>query len=72
MQFNENRIRERAYQIWESEGKPEGCAAKHWTMACEYESAYEDHSDHNVHHHDVDIHPLKTPQQKKQSKHNHH
>ena len=38
MQLNENRIRERAYQIWEAEGKPSGCAEKHWSMACEYES----------------------------------
>ena len=38
MQPNENRIRERAYQIWEAEGKPNGCAEKHWSMACEYES----------------------------------
>jgi hypothetical protein len=30
---NEYRIRELAYQIWESEGRPEGEAARHWAMA---------------------------------------
>ena len=39
MQLNENRVRERAYQIWEAEGKPEGCADKHWSLACQYEEA---------------------------------
>lgn len=42
MQLNETRVRERAYKIWESEGKPEGCAEKHWSMACEYEEASQD------------------------------
>jgi len=35
MQVNESRIREYAYQIWESEGKPEGKAEQHWQLACE-------------------------------------
>lgn len=26
-----DRIRERAYAIWQSEGCPEGCAEKHWS-----------------------------------------
>lgn len=30
---NEQRIRELAYQIWESEGRPEGEDARHWQMA---------------------------------------
>lgn len=30
---NEQRIRELAYQIWESEGRPEGQDARHWQMA---------------------------------------
>lgn len=30
---NENYIRELAYQIWESEGWPEGQARRHWEMA---------------------------------------
>jgi len=34
MNLNENRIRELAYQIWESEGKPHGQAARHWHSAC--------------------------------------
>ena len=29
----EDRIRERAYAIWESEGCPEGCAERHWSAA---------------------------------------
>lgn len=27
-------IRELAYQIWESEGRPEGQHQRHWQMAC--------------------------------------
>lgn len=34
MQPNEQVIRRFAHQIWESEGKPEGQAARHWEMAC--------------------------------------
>jgi uncharacterized low-complexity protein len=33
MSTDEKRIREFAYQIWESEGKPEGQEARHWEMA---------------------------------------
>lgn len=33
MSTNDKRIREFAYQIWESEGKPEGQEARHWEMA---------------------------------------
>jgi hypothetical protein len=29
----EQRVRERAYAIWEREGRPEGGAERHWTMA---------------------------------------
>jgi len=29
----EHRVREFAYQIWESEGKPDGQADRHWEMA---------------------------------------
>ncbi|HRO10141.1 DUF2934 domain-containing protein [Amaricoccus sp.] len=29
----EHRIRERAHQIWESEGRPSGRADAHWSMA---------------------------------------
>lgn len=32
---SENRIRELAHQIWESEGRPEGRDKKHWELACE-------------------------------------
>lgn len=33
MSTNEKRIREFAYQIWESEGQPQGQEARHWEMA---------------------------------------
>jgi len=33
MSTDEKRIREFAYQIWESEGRPEGQEARHWEMA---------------------------------------
>jgi hypothetical protein len=29
----ERRIRERAYRLWEAEGRPEGRAAQHWEQA---------------------------------------
>ncbi|OWV99801.1 DUF2934 domain-containing protein [Rhizobium sp. R693] len=28
-------IRRRAYEIWESEGRPEGAALRHWQQACD-------------------------------------
>lgn len=34
MNSNEQRIREFAYQIWQTEGKPHGQAKRHWEMAC--------------------------------------
>lgn len=34
MNLNENRIRDLAYQIWESEGRPDGHASRHWNIAC--------------------------------------
>ncbi|MBG6636230.1 DUF2934 domain-containing protein [Pseudomonas aeruginosa] len=33
MSADEKRIREFAYQIWESEGGPDGQAERHWAMA---------------------------------------
>lgn len=33
MSVEEKRIREFAYQIWESEGRPEGQEQRHWDMA---------------------------------------
>jgi hypothetical protein len=29
----EQRIRERAHQIWEEDGRPEGCDHEHWARA---------------------------------------
>ena len=31
--WHEHRIRERAYEIWEREGRPEGKALDHWAQA---------------------------------------
>ena len=39
MSTDDKRIRELAYQIWESEGKPEGQEARHWEMACKLAEA---------------------------------
>lgn len=33
MSIDEKRVSEFAFQIWESEGKPEGQAERHWQMA---------------------------------------
>ncbi|MDR9753659.1 DUF2934 domain-containing protein [Pseudomonas sp. SZMC_28357] len=33
MSTDDKRVREFAYQIWESEGKPEGQESRHWEMA---------------------------------------
>lgn len=33
MSADDKRVREFAYQIWESEGKPEGQGERHWEMA---------------------------------------
>jgi len=71
MQVNENRIREYAYQIWESEGKPEGKAEQHWRMACEsLESKYSGHEHEGIdgHHSDTFI----PHQNAKVGKHAHH
>ncbi len=35
LSVDEHRIRDFAHQIWESEGRPEGQAARHWAMAVE-------------------------------------
>lgn len=38
MNTHEQRIREFAYQIWESEGRPMGQECRHWDMACKLAS----------------------------------
>ncbi len=40
MSINEQRIREFAYQIWESEGKPHGHSDRHWDMAHKLASSH--------------------------------
>jgi hypothetical protein len=32
-EIDENEIRQRAYRLWETEGRPEGRAADHWAAA---------------------------------------
>ncbi len=32
---DEQRIRDRAYEIWEREGRPQGKDAEHWVRACD-------------------------------------
>ncbi|TVT83578.1 DUF2934 domain-containing protein [Pseudomonas sp. H3(2019)] len=39
MSTDDKRIREFAYLIWESEGKPEGQETRHWEMACKLAEA---------------------------------
>ena len=34
MSVNEDQIREYAYHLWETEGKPLGQAERHWCEAC--------------------------------------
>lgn len=55
MNINEQRVREFAYQIWESEGRPCGHSDRHWAMASKLaashdEEVYVEHS-----HADTDI-----------------
>lgn len=39
MTLDEQRIREFAFQIWESEGRPVGQQERHWQMACKLAQA---------------------------------
>ncbi|GAB3378956.1 DUF2934 domain-containing protein [Azotobacter armeniacus] len=39
MTSDEQRIRELAYQIWQSEGCPDGQQDRHWQMACKLAEA---------------------------------
>lgn len=39
MDIDEKRIREFAYQIWQSEGEPEGQDIRHWEIACKLAEA---------------------------------
>lgn len=39
MKADEQRVRELAYQIWQSEGCPHGQDARHWQMACKLAEA---------------------------------
>ena len=41
----EQRIRERAYHLWEVEGRPEGRAEEHWRLACMMELGQESYLD---------------------------
>jgi hypothetical protein len=37
------RIQQRAYQIWENEGRPEGSAARHWDQALDELAGEDEH-----------------------------
>ena len=39
MNIDEQRIRQFAFQIWESEGRPHGQHERHWQMACKLAEA---------------------------------
>lgn len=41
MTVDEQRIRDFAYQIWESEGRPDGQEQRHWAMATKLAEAAE-------------------------------
>ena len=34
MADREQRVRQRAYELWQAEGRPEGRAEQHWEQAC--------------------------------------
>jgi hypothetical protein len=37
------RIQQRAYEIWENEGRPEGAAARHWDQALDEIAGDDEH-----------------------------
>lgn len=39
MSIDEQRIREKAYEIWQAEGCPTGEEIRHWEMACKQAEA---------------------------------
>jgi len=41
----EERIRQRAYEIWDAEGRPEGQEAEHWQRARDEIEPYEQEGD---------------------------
>lgn len=41
----EERIRQRAYHLWQAEGCPEGREAAHWNLACRLEAEQEAYLD---------------------------
>ncbi|RYY02538.1 MAG: DUF2934 domain-containing protein [Gammaproteobacteria bacterium] len=73
MQINENRIREYAYQIWESEGRPNGRADQHWEQANRSLEAESDSSEGAQQHHNEHQTDNFIPHQNnKKGKHAHH
>jgi hypothetical protein len=44
MDMLEERIRQRAYRIWEDEGRPDGRADAHWDMASELLAIEDNHA----------------------------
>lgn len=43
MNIHEQRVREFAYQIWESEGRPFGHSDRHWEMASKLAASHDEH-----------------------------
>ena len=75
MQLNENRIREYAYQIWESEGKPNGSADEHWYKACkslEAEARLSEPNSSETEHGEDSMDNFIPHQNTKKGKHAHH
>ena len=48
MNLHEQQVREFAYQIWESEGRPMGHSERHWEMACKLVASHNDAAPNEV------------------------
>lgn len=44
MSVDEQKVRDRAYELWEQEGRPEGAAHSHWKQAYEEVQGEDDNS----------------------------
>jgi hypothetical protein len=45
MRVEDSKVRDRAYQIWEREGRPEGATQSHWKQAYAELQAEAEHAD---------------------------
>jgi len=55
MNTHEQRVREFAYQIWESEGRPFGHSDRHWAMAMKLAASHDEHAQDEHAQGDTDI-----------------